>query len=477
MRLKGTLLSLLLSLTCFVSLAAQAQIQPNVPSNLSLSSPLGDLITRAKELMATKRASEAFKLLKASEDSFAGSIDFDYLLGLAANDSQQPGQAILAFERVLIAKPDFLQARAELARAYAMAKENENAKREFELLAEQPIPPEVKRTIAQYLSALNSASVNSGSNNAGSANDSATKDANKPSALDSKLTATFETFLGRDSNVNFGTALDQWVLAGGLTVLPQASSKPRKSWVYGANLGATWMIPISGDLELTAGGQLGMRSQASAHTLDPVNAEIFAGVTKKVSKHTLSSGIQLQQLWLDGSPFREALGAFAQWQSPAEGRVQWGAYVQRHHFEYANQTVRNANRSTLGLTLAGLTGTKNSVVLVGSIYTGSEQSTQAADYLSFNFVGLRSAATKHFSPSFRASLVGSYEKRLFKAIDAPLFSELRVDKQLDLRASLEFDLSKDWQISPQVIATRNRSTLGPNDYKRTQALLFARYRF
>jgi hypothetical protein len=93
--------------------------------------------------------------------------------------------------------------------------------------------------------------------------------------------------------------------------------------------------------------------------------------------------------------------------------------VQRHHFDYQSQTIRNANRSTWGLTLAGLAGNKNSVVLIGSVYGGQEQSTQSADFLSFEFVGLRTAATKNFSPAFRASLVGSYEKRSFKAI-APL---------------------------------------------------------
>jgi outer membrane protein len=456
-------------LALFTSCPAQAQVEQ---SRLSaqvvplLSSPLGDLIAKAQALISTKRGLEAFKLLKASEDSYAGSVDFDYVLGLAANDAQQPGQAILALERVLLAKPDFLQARAELARAYALAKETENAKREFESIRGQPIPAEVKRTIDQYLNALNTKS---------KADQALLADADTLKKVKANL--NFESFIGQDSNVNFGTALDQWVLAGGLTVIPQGSSKPKKSWVYGANLGATWLIPISGDIELTAGGQVGMRSQASAHTLDPVNAEVFAGVTKKVNKHTLSSGIQLQQLWLDGSPFRDALGVFAQWQSPADGRVQWGAYAQRNHFEYPSQIIRNANRSTLGLSLAGLTGDKNSVVLIGSVYGGQEQSTQNADYLSFEFVGLRTAATKNFSPAFRASLVGSYEKRSFKAIDAPLFSTLRVDQQLDFRAALEIDLSKEWQISPQIIATRNHSTLGPNDYKRTQALLFARYRF
>jgi outer membrane protein len=478
MRSAAALFALLLALPLafFASFSAQAQnlqnpqskpqASPLAPAH-SLSSPLGDLLNKANGLINSKRSEEAFKLLKASEESYAGSIDFDYVLGLAANDAQQPGQAILALERVLLAKPDFLQARAELARAYALAKETENAKREFESLSEQPIPPEVKRTISQYLNALQGKADNKKLANA-------THQSNSPNT---KTSLIFESFVGRDSNVNFGTALDQWVLAGGLTVIPQGNSKPQKSWVFGANLGASWLIPISGDIELTAGGQVGMRSQASAHTLDPVNAEVFAGVTKKVKKHTLSSGIQLQQLWLDGSPFRDALGVFAQWQSPSDGRVQWGAYAQRHQFDYPSQTIRNANRSTIGLTLAGLTGTKNSVVLIGSIYGGKEQSTESADYLSFEFLGLRTATTKHFSPSFRASLVGSYEKRSFKAIDAPLFSDLRVDQQIDLRAALEIDVSKSWQISPQIIATRNRSTLGPNDYKRTQALLYARYRF
>lgn len=453
-------------LALITSFSTQAQIEQSRSSAPLLSSPLGDLITKAQILIGSKRPAEAFKLLKASEDSYAGSVDFDYVLGLAANDAQQPGQAILALERVLLIKPDFLQARAELARAYALAKETENAKREFESIRDQPIPPEVKRTIDQYLNALNGKSKN---------DKASLSDSNSTQKI--KISLSFESFIGRDSNVNFGTTLDQWVLAGGLTVIPQGNSKPKKSWVYGANLGATWLIPISGDMELTAGGQVGMRSQASAHTLDPVNAEVFAGVTKKVNKHTLSSGLQLQQLWLDGSPFRDALGVFAQWQSPADGRVQWGAYVQRNHFEYPSQIIRNANRSTLGLTLAGLTGSKDSVVLIGSAYGGQEQSTQNADYLSFEFVGLRTAATKTFSPSFRASLVSSYEKRTFKAVDAPLFSTLRVDQQLDFRAALEIDLSKDWQVSPQIISTRNHSTLGPNDYKRTQALLYARYRF
>jgi tetratricopeptide (TPR) repeat protein len=437
--------------------AAMVSPQFGLAAAQGLSTPLGALLDRANSLVKQGNAEAAFNLLKAAEDNYAGSVEFDYLLGICANDAKRPGQAILALERVLLARPDYLQARAELAKAYAIAKETENAKAEFETLSRQEIPAEAKRTIAQYLNALN-----------------ASTDGDKKQA---KRNASFETFLGFDNNVNFGTALDQWVLAGGLTVVPQGTSLPRKSAVLGSNLSANWVIPISGNWELTAGGQLGMRSQPSAHTLDPVNAEIFTGVTKSVSKHLLSTGIQFQHLLLDGNKFRDATGVFAQWQSPADGRAQLGAYIQHHHFSYANQTVRDAKRVTVGVTAAGLAGLKSSVVIVGSAYGGLERSNDRIDHLSFNFLGLRTAVTKNFSDTFRTSLVGSFEKRTFQGIETSLFSELRIDKQLDLRAALEWDIAKDWQLSPQLIATRNRSTIGPNDYNRTQALLFARYRF
>ncbi len=443
-------------------------------TNLAFPATLTDLLARAKTLLdrdkdkpQKRNAEDAFNLLKAAEGTYAGNVDFDYLLGQAANDAMQPGQAILAFERVLLFKPDFLQARAELARAYALAKERDNAQREFEAIKTQAIPPEVRRTIDRYLNALKDDGVATRSS----------KGTTTSKNQGTKRNLSFETFAGFDNNVNFGTALDQWVLAGGLTVTPQASSKPRKSSVFGANLAGNWLIPLGGDYELTAGGQLGMRSQSTAHTLDPVNAEVFAGVTKKVNKHQVSTGLQLQHLLLDGSPFRDALGVFAQWQSPADGRIQMGAYAQQHQFTYSSQSIRNADRSTVGLTFAGLLDSKSSSVLVGSVYGGKESSQKSIDYLSFTFVGARAALTTHFTPAFRGSLVGSFEKRIFQGIEAPLFSDFRVDKQLDLRLAVEYDLSKNWQVSPQIISTRNQSTLGPNDYKRTQALLFARYRF
>jgi len=49
---------------------------------------LGDELTeKAKSLLEQRRAREAYELLLPEESARAGDIEFDYLLGIAANDS------------------------------------------------------------------------------------------------------------------------------------------------------------------------------------------------------------------------------------------------------------------------------------------------------------------------------------------------------------------------------------------------------
>jgi hypothetical protein len=46
-----------------------------------------------------------------------------------------------------------------------------------------------------------------------------------------------------------------------------------------------------------------------------------------------------------------------------------------------------------------------------------------------------------------------------------------------LRIGAERPVSTDWSVAPAITFTRNRSTLDPNDFRRTQAGVTLRYRF
>ena len=89
----------------------------------------GSLAIPAPAFGQTQGAAEAaWAELSAQEQTRAGDPDFDYQLGIAALDTGRFGAAIIAFQRVLAAQPAHAQARAELARAYAMAGDADTAR-------------------------------------------------------------------------------------------------------------------------------------------------------------------------------------------------------------------------------------------------------------------------------------------------------------------------------------------------------------
>ena len=192
----------------------QAIAQPRAPANneppfASLSE--SDLLRQAKLALDGGESRRAYEMLKAQESRFIGRFEFDYLLGLAALDVGYAAEAIIHLERVLINQPDFLQARAEIAKAYLKVQETENAKRELQTVAAQEIPQEVRRAIGNYLDLIKR-----------------DEEASKKSADAKAVTwrGSIESEFGYDRNANFGTSSSTWLLADGTKVLPQASSKP-----------------------------------------------------------------------------------------------------------------------------------------------------------------------------------------------------------------------------------------------------------
>src|SRR3546814_15830859 len=75
----------------------------------------------------------------------AGDPDFDYIYGLAAADSGKPAEAIIAFQRVLAVQPDNALARAELARAHALAGDIDTARAHFDPVVQDPSLPDPVR--------------------------------------------------------------------------------------------------------------------------------------------------------------------------------------------------------------------------------------------------------------------------------------------------------------------------------------------
>ncbi len=185
---------------------------------------------------------------------------------------------------------------------------------------------------------------------------------------------------------------------------------------------------------------------------------------------------QLQSLRLNDSVFRNAVGLSGQWRCDLNPKTQAGVFLQGFDFSFPNQSVRNARRTTAGLTLTRLLEHPQQPILVGSVYFGQERTRDEVPQLDHNFRGLRLSMNAKLGDGWRGFSTVSWESRSFQGEEA-LFGVVREDRQTELRMGAEKDLSRVWTLAPQFTVTRNSSTLAPNEFRRSQATLFVRYRF
>jgi outer membrane protein len=433
------------------SLAFAFQAQANPPG---LETPLGKLLSDARRMLTDGEPTAAYALLESRSALYAGSVDFDTLLGIAALDSGRPGSAVIALERVLAAEPSNLPVRAEIGRAYLQLKELESARRELESVATGDLPPQVRQTVSRYLDTV-----------------ARLERLGRPQWL-----FTLETNVGWDDNVNFGSSVGVWTLADGQSLLPLPVSKPRSSGFLSLAAGAQYIVPIGGQVEWTAGFLGAQRTNPSQHNMDMGSLELSSGLSYSMGLHRYSMSLQYQHLRLDEAALRNATGIIGQWQYDVGRRSQIGAYLQGFDLAFPDQPVRDARRASAGATFAHGFLSAGLPVLAASLQAGSERPRDDFPQLSFRFAGVRTALGATIGSGWRASGGWSFERRDFDGPE-PLFGATRKDRQHDFRLAIEHDLDKNLTLSPTLLHTRNNSTIAPNEFRRTQAYLYARYRF
>jgi tetratricopeptide (TPR) repeat protein len=428
---------------------------PKGPTGLeTLPTRAIDLIGRAERLLASGQADEAWRMLEENAANFAGDPRFDYMLGLAAIDSGRPGQAIFALERVLMVRPDFLPARAEIARAYFMVREHENARREFASVSAERIPEAARQTIGLYLDAIQRAA-----------------QAGRPVF---SLRAEFET--GYDSNANFGSASGHWLLADGTGVTPLPASRPRSSTVLAGALALDASGQFSERIEWIAGARASARYFPRVPELDQQQFDVSGGLTMREGCHRWSALALLQHLQLDGSAYRNAGGAVLQWQCEINARTMVGASLQAFDLDYPSAPIRDARRTAVGVNAARVLDAPGRPILVASLAAGQESSKRDIDHLGHDFLSARVGVVARIAPNWRASANLSWERREFGGAE-PIFGVVRNDRQTELRIELERKIDEQTSLVPHLVGTRNASTLSPNDFRRVQAGVLVRHRF
>jgi tetratricopeptide (TPR) repeat protein len=412
-----------------------------------------ELVTRALALHVDGKAAEAFMLLSPFESERAGDPDFDYALGLAAADSGRSGRAIAALQRVLAVQPSNAQARAEIARVYALAGDMETAKTEFDTVIADPSLPDPVRQQLNGLSRKYGQALRGGPK---------------------RLNGFLDIESGYDSNVNAATSatsitlpvfafLGPATLGGGATQQSEAFAQ-----IQG---GLSAEAPLSRQTKLF-GSALGLwRNAFNGKAFDQGAATGTVGIAHtSVKGDVISLSGQAQQFWLARDGYRASYGAIGQYTRRLKGGDALSFAVQYASIDYKTDTLRDADRYTGTVSYAGKK-------VYASLGGGKEDTRRLAGRHLGYWLATAQAGVEHpLSNRFSLAAGVSAEHRGYDGAD-PLFLKGRKDTQLDASLSLRALIAKGLIVRPRVTYTRNESNLALYKYDRFTATVSLRKEF
>ena len=412
-----------------------------------------DLLARAASLQSAGDAAAAYALLEQEVATRAGQPEFDYALAIAALDSGKPGAAVLALQRVLALQPGNAQARAELARAYALAGDVDTAKAQFETVVRDPsLPDPVRQRFRNLIGQYEDEISGGGSDVSGFVQLEGGHDSNINSATDlTSITIPLFSFLGPGSLSGASRAIDDTFaeLQAGVSGV---HGLDRQNRVFGSVLG-NW------------------RDNQHSSTFDQASVTGTAGYAHTLaSRDVLSLSGQAQRYWLGHDGYRSGYGLMAQYTKllPQARSLSYGAQVYR--FDYDNDPLRDAWRYALGLSYATLHW-------VAGVNGGREQAReQAGDANSNSFLAATFGLQQPISERLAFIASGGIDLRRHDAAD-PLFLVERKDRRLDASVGLK------WALRPELVAlaklgwNRNGSNIDLYDYNRWTAAVGVRYEF
>ena len=321
-RFRGAFVALL---TVFASLSAGAQSDAQA-------------LERARVLLASGNAKQAYAELAPLEAKLGGMPEFDYLLGVAALDSGRIDEAIIAFERVLALVPNHAGAQMDLARAYYAAGSFDLAEAAFVKLRDASPPPAAQVAIVRYLDAIRA----------------------RRTQAQAGWTSFGELGLGYDSNItgvptNFGAAAQQSFNLIGIEATGN-SVKRKAPFMQGA-VGTEYARPLSRGWSFFAGGDLRGRAYRHESDFNSVSGDLRVGGARSDGPSQLRfMGNYLEYRQEGDAPGdhkatndRRMAGASLDWRRALDSKTQVGIGLQLNAVRFPKNEVEDFNQVFLSV--------------------------------------------------------------------------------------------------------------------------------
>lgn len=425
-------------------------------SSAASGASTASVVETLDRLVAENRYAEAYALAQENLDELEGEPEFDFLLGLAALETGDPGTAVFAFERLAFLYPDQQRIKLELARALYQSG-NYTASRQLfnEVLASSPTP-NVRDNIESYLTLID----------------------NQERSLRGDFRWHLNSGIGSDSNINSATELG--VIStpiGDVELSPDGQSVKDNYAELGA--GMTYVRPFSktASLNLSATFSRHDNFDTDQFDIDLLSTEI--NYARIIDNMRLSYGLRAQRGELDSDPFQNSASIITSLQrNPGNGWSQsltgaWSA-VRFDDGQNPNASLRDVNQ----LLLSGVLGkTIRNFYHAFSVYYGDERalrttgSNNAQTFYGIAFSEQIQLLPEHV-PYFRVSMHRSDNKEA-----DPVFNVDRSDQTFSTSLGWIWRANPNINITTDVTYTNNDSNLELYEYERVKYQTGLRYQF
>ena len=416
-------------------------------------------LAEAERLIVNGQAESAYNMLQPYEFERSGDIQFDYLFGLAALESGRADKATLAFERVLIQKPNFLGARLDLARAWFALNLYDLAKDELEKLQTLDPPPSAQKAIDKYLSLIEQRSAES--------------------ANGFLFSGYIEGRVGRDTNVNASPGnASIFIPAFGGNITLNGDSVGLADSYYGVATGIKGQYRNLSGLTLYGGLEAVDKRLRKLSVYDTSDYKGSLGVSKQFDRFGYSVGIQYGRMLLNDTNYRStsSIGFDLHW---APDPLTTLFVFEQLIFQRHNNAINSINDSDVilaGVGYARIYDEKSKSSLFASLYMGSDMSVRSRIDGDKKMVGVKGGVLHQFTSRFSGQLHGGYQYGAYDLTNA-LFLVARRDELYEMSAGLTWKLAKQWSFRPSVSYLISKSNVAIYHYKRGEASAALRYEF
>lgn len=411
----------------------------------------------ARNLIVNGKPAEAYLLLEPYEFEQAGNTNFDYLLGVAALNSEQADKASLILERVLAVDPLYAAAWVDLGRAYYSLGDIERARVNFKQAETLNPPPPALATIKQYLRAIE--------------------------ALDNKtpirLIGYFEAGAGYNNNINNSTSQSQIsvpVLINTQLALNPANVKTADRYL-GLAAGGEEVLPISADWLLYAGVDMHSRNDLKYSNFDFISLDGRIGANFSKNAEQIRGGVAAGQFDLGGTVNRKSSGFNFEWRHALNDVNQAVLFGQHIRYRYPAPTLatNDFNQTITGLGWIHTFPDGRSAVS-SSFIGGNERATNLRIDGGKSIQAVRLSGQSPMGEKYDLFASGGVQWGKYDLTNST-FLVVRDDRQADFTVGLTYRYAPDWILRSQISRIQNQSNIVVNRYKQTDFSLTLRRDF